>query len=159
MNSTRHPFSTSARPIAAAKCDLPPPGGPNNKRLAPCSSQLSPAVSAITCALLTIGTASKSKLASRLADGQSCFGKLTLDAATTAISDLVFGKCGQEASRRPAFLVGLLCELGPHEFDGGQAQVGEQELDACDIDRIGRLHATPPCTRSGVGARTAASSS
>ena len=96
----------------------------------------------------------------RFADGQSCFGKMTLDAATTTISDLVFGKRGQEASGRPAFLVRLLCELGPHQFDGGQTQVGEQQLDARGVDRIGRLHATPPSsTSSVVGTRTAASSS
>jgi len=39
---------------------------------------------------------------------------MTLDAATTAIGDLVLGECGKEASGRPAFLVGLLGELGPH---------------------------------------------
>ena len=69
MNNTRHPFSTSASPMAAARWLLPPPGGPNNKRLAPFSSQLSPAVSAITCALLTIGTALKSKVSNVLPVG------------------------------------------------------------------------------------------
>ena len=94
------------------------------------------------------------------ADGQSCFGEVTLDAAATAIGDLVLGERGQEASSRPAFLVGLLGELGPHQLDGGQAQVGEQQLDARGIDRIGRLHATPPSHReSAFGGRTAASSS
>jgi hypothetical protein len=39
---------------------------------------------------------------------------MTLDAAATTIGDLVFGKGGQDASRWPAFLVRLLCELGPH---------------------------------------------
>jgi len=32
------------------------------------------------------------------ADGQSCFGQVAFDAATTAIGDLVFGECGREAS-------------------------------------------------------------
>src|SRR6476646_1263160 len=108
--------------MAAARWLLPPPGGPNSKRLAPFSSQLSPAVSAMTWALLTIGTASKSK----------------------------------PASGWPTFLVGLFGELGPHQFDGRQAQVGEQQLDARSVDRIDRLHATPPSSpRSGFGARTA----
>jgi len=96
----------------------------------------------------------------RFADRQSCFGQVTLDAAATAIGDLVLGKRCEEASGRPTFLVGLLGELGPHQFDGGQAQVGEQQLDTRSVDRIGRLHATPPSrTRSAFGARTAASSS
>ena len=46
-NSTRHPFSTRARPMAAARWLFPVPVGPNNKRLAPFSIQLSPEVSAI----------------------------------------------------------------------------------------------------------------
>ena len=85
---------------------------------------------------------------------------MALDAAATTISDLVFGKRGQEASRGPAFLAGLLGELGPHQLDGGQTQVGEQQLDARGVDRIGRLHARPPSHRvSAWGWRTAASSS
>jgi len=96
----------------------------------------------------------------RLAHGQSCFGKVTLDPAATAIGDLVRGERRQEATCGPAFLVGLLGELGPHQFDGGQAQIGKEELDTRGVDRIGRLHATPPSsTRSAFGARTAASSS
>src|SRR6185369_16405255 len=160
MNSTRHPFSTSASPMAAAKWLLPPPGGPNSRRLAPFSSQLSPAVSAITCALLTMGTASKSKLASVLPMGSRASARVTLDAAATPIGNLVFGKRGQETSRRPTFLVRLLCERRPHQFDGGQTQVGEQELDTRGVDGIGGLHAIPPSiTWSVIGARTAASSS
>ena len=61
-NSTRQPFSISARPFGAARCDLPPPGGLNMMRFAPFSSQLSPEHSAITCAREIIGTASKAKL-------------------------------------------------------------------------------------------------
>ena len=66
-------------------------------------------------------------------DGQPCFGQMTLDAAATAIGDLVFGERGQEASGRPAFLVGLLGELGPHQLDSGQAQFGEQEAERATI--------------------------
>ena len=80
--------------------------------------------------------------------GQPCFSKVTLDTAATAIGDLVLGERGKEASCRPAFLVGLLGELGPHQLDGGQAQVGEQQLDTRRVDRTGRFHATPP-SRTG----------
>jgi hypothetical protein len=85
---------------------------------------------------------------------------VTLDAPATAVGDLVLGERGQEASCGPAFLVGLLGELAPHQLDGRQAKIGEEKLDACGIDRIDRLHATPPSSASSVfGARTAASSS
>ena len=88
----------------------------------------------------------------RFAHGQSCFGKVTLDTAAAAIGDLVLGECGKEASCRPAFLVGLLSELGPHQLDGGQAQVGKQQLDTRGVDRTGRFHATPPSRTGPVGA-------
>src|SRR5947208_3335213 len=65
-------------------------------------------------------------------------------AAAAALSDLVLGERGEEARCRPAFLVGLLGELLPHQLDGRQAQVGEQELDAGGVDGAGRLHARPP---------------
>jgi hypothetical protein len=42
-------------------------------------------------------------------------------------------------------------ELGPHGFNGRQAEFGEQEFDAGGIDGIGRFHAKPPSS-----ARTAA---
>ena len=94
------------------------------------------------------------------ADRQSGFGEMALDAAAAAIGDLVLGERSEEASRGPAFLVGLLGELGPHQFNGGEPQVSEEELDARDFDGIDRLHATPPSsTRSVFGAATAASSS
>jgi hypothetical protein len=74
----------------------------------------------------------------------------SVPAAAAAIGDLVLGKRRQEASCGPAFLVGLLGELGPHQLDGGQAQVGEQQLDARGIDRAGRFHATPPSSTGPV---------
>src|SRR3546814_8851220 len=55
VNSTRQPFWTSCRPMAAAKWLFPPPGGPNRMRLAPFSSHPSPEVMAVTCARETIG--------------------------------------------------------------------------------------------------------
>ena len=43
VNSTRQPFSTSAKPMAEARWVLPPPGQPMRIRLAPLPIQLSPA--------------------------------------------------------------------------------------------------------------------
>ena len=95
-----------------------------------------------------------------LAGGQPGFGEMALDAAAAALGDLVLGERGEEAGGGPAFLVGLLGELGPHQLDGGQAQLGEQQLDAGGVDRIGRRHATTSIgARSASTARTAASSS
>src|SRR5882762_3985612 len=50
----------------------------------------------------------------RLAGGQTRVGEMPLDAAAATGGHLVLGKCRQEAGRRPAFLVGLLGELGPY---------------------------------------------
>src|SRR5882757_1670219 len=68
-NSTRQPFSINARPSAADRWLLPPPGGPNNRMLAPLSNHASPDASAITWAFETIGTDWKSKVASVLPTG------------------------------------------------------------------------------------------
>lgn len=70
VNSTRQPFSISARPMAAARWLFPPPGGPNMRILAPLASQLSPAAMAITWALETMGTASNAKLSSVFPGGR-----------------------------------------------------------------------------------------
>jgi hypothetical protein len=72
------------------------------------------------------------------------FGEMAFEAATGALGDLMFGKGSKKACRRPAFLVGLSGERGPDLFDGGQAQLGEEQLDAGSIARIGRFHAAPP---------------
>jgi len=53
----------------------------------------------------------------RLAGGQTRLGKMPLDAAAATVGHLVLGKRRQEAGRRPAFLVGLLGELGPNQLD------------------------------------------
>jgi hypothetical protein len=42
----------------------------------------------------------------------------------------MFGHCCQEASGRPAFLVGLSGKRSPHQFYGGQPELGEEQLDA-----------------------------
>ena len=71
----------------------------------------------MTCALLTTGTASKSKV-SRVLRRQAGFGEMTLDAAANAFGHLVLGERGQKARGRPAFLVGLGSQRRPDVFDG-----------------------------------------
>jgi hypothetical protein len=60
-----------------------------------------------------------------------------------ALGNLMFGQCSQEASGRPAFLVGLSGKRSPDQFYGGPPQLGEKELDAGRIARIGRSHTAP----------------
>ena len=120
--------------------------------MAPFSNQASPAASAITWAFETIGTASKSKRVERLAGGQPRLGEMPFDAAAAALGHLVLGERRQEAGRRPAFLVGLLGELGPDQLDGRQAQLAQQELDAGGIDGVGRRHATTSRLEVGLTA-------
>jgi hypothetical protein len=45
-----------------------------------------------------------------------------------AVRDLMLGERRQEVRCRPAFLVGLLGELGLYLFDRGQTQIGEEEF-------------------------------
>ena len=77
---------------------------------------------------------------------------MTFDAAPGALGHLVLGEGGQEAGRRPSFLVGLGGKVGPDQLDRGEPQFGQKQLDAGGVDGIGRPHAAPP-------ARTVPSSS
>jgi hypothetical protein len=61
-----------------------------------------------------------------LARRQPGFGEMAFEPAPTALGNLVFGQCRQEASGRPAFLVGLSRKGSPDQFYGGQAQLGEE---------------------------------
>ena len=109
--------------MAAARWLLPPPGGPNASRLAPFLSQLSPAASAMTWALQTIGTASKSKLSRVLPGGSLASSRWRSDAAVGALGHLVLGQGRQEACGGPALLVGAGGEVGPDQLDGWQPQI------------------------------------
>jgi len=59
---------------------------------------------------------------------------VALDASATPLGDLMLSEGGEEARRRPTFLVGLLGERLPHPLDGGQAQIGEQQLEPRRVD-------------------------
>jgi hypothetical protein len=79
-----------------------------------------------------------------LAGWQPGFGEMAFEAAPSALRNLKLGQGGQETPRRPAFLVGLSGERGPDLLDGGQAQLGEEQLNAGSVAGIGCSHAVPP---------------
>src|SRR5260370_207582 len=95
----------------------------------------------------------------RLAGGQTRLGEMPFDAATATVGPLVLGERRKEAGRRPAFLVGLLRQLGPHQLEGRQAQLAQQQLDAGGINGVGRRHAPTSRLEVGLTAWTATSSS
>ena len=95
----------------------------------------------MTWALETIGTASKSKVASVLPAGSRASARCRSMRRRPRSADLVLGERGEEAGGRPALLVGLLGELGPDQLDARQAQLGEQQLDARGVDGVARRHA------------------
>src|SRR5262249_34210772 len=68
------------------------------------------------------------------------FGEVAFEPAACTLGNLEFGEGRKEAGRRPTFLVGLICELGPHQFHGRQAQLGKLQLDARGIGARGGLH-------------------
>jgi hypothetical protein len=53
----------------------------------------------------------------RLAGGQTRLSEMPFDAAAATVGHLVLGERREEAGRRPALLVGLRGELGPHQPD------------------------------------------
>ena len=61
---------------------------------------------------------------------------MALDAATAALGHFVLGERGQEACGGPAFLVGLLGELGPDQLDARQAQLVQQKFDTGGVDLV-----------------------
>ena len=77
--------------MAEARWLLPPPGGPNRSRLAPFSSQVSPAAMAMTWALEIIGTASNVEGVEGLSGQEAGLGEMPLDAAAIAFGQFVLG--------------------------------------------------------------------
>ena len=125
VNSTRQPLLHQRQAERGAKVRFARASGPNRSRLAPFSSQLSPAANAMTCALLIIGHRIELEAVERLAGWQAGFVEMTLDAAAGEVGHLVLGERGQEAGGRPALLVGSCGEVRPDELDRGQAEIGE----------------------------------
>ncbi len=85
-----------------------------------------------------------------LSGQQPGLGEMALDAAAVAFGEFVLGDRGEEAGGGPAFLVGLLGELRPHDLDGGQAQLVEQQAEPGGVDGVGRLHAASPISAAPI---------
>lgn len=135
----------SARPMAAARWLLPPPGGPNSRILAPLASQPSPAAIAMTLALETIGTASKVKLLRVFPGGRWGLGKMPLDRAVGALGQLMLGDGREEAGGGPSLPIGLLGKLRPECLDRRYAELIEHNAEPGFVDAMSALlHATSP---------------
>src|SRR5271166_270087 len=97
--------------------------------------------STTTSRRLATATTSKGRCPGRvkgLSGRQPGFGEVAFEPAAAPLGNLMFGQCCQEASGRPAFLVGLSGKGSPDQFYGGQPQLGEQQLDAGSVAGIGR---------------------
>src|SRR3954468_22193915 len=88
----------------------------------------------------------------RLAGGQTRLDDMSLQAAASAVGDLVLSKRRQEACCRPTFLIGLLGKLGPSHLDARQTQLAEQKFDTGDVNTVGCRHATTSKLEVGLTA-------
>src|SRR5438874_6085593 len=143
VNRTRQPFSTRAKPRAAARWLLPPPGGPNNSKIGAIVQPRVAGGERHDLGLADHRDDLEVESVEGLAGRQPGFGQMAFEAAAGALGNLMFGQCRQETSGRPAFLVGLGSERGPDLCDSGQPQLGKELLDACGVAGIGRSHAAP----------------
>src|ERR1035437_7580455 len=120
-----------AWPRAAARCDLPTPGGPNNKMLVPWSSQPSPSAKAVMRALLIDETAAKSKRSRVLPAGS-----------------LASSKCREVRRRAPALAVGGFGQRRPEQGDRGKTKLAEQHRQPGGVDCWCTAHdTTSPAAR------------
>ena len=94
----------------------------------------------MTWALLTIGTASKSKLSRVLPGGSRASSRWRSDAAAGTLGQLVLGQGGQEASGGPALLVGALGEVGPDRVMAGSRR-SVRSSGRRPVSTVGRGHA------------------
>jgi hypothetical protein len=91
--------------------------------------------------------------------GGSFASAICRSAAAAAVGHFKFGQRRQEAGRRTALFVRLRRKLCPHQFDAGQTQLAEQQLNARDVDRVERAHAATCKVGVTATAMTAANSS
>ena len=69
-----------------------------------------------------------------LARGQAGLVEVACDPAPGPLGDLVFGESGEEARRRPPFLVGAAGEVGQQGFDGGQPEVAQDQAEGGSLE-------------------------
>ena len=105
---------------------MPPPGGPNNSKLAPLFSQASPSGECHNLGFADHRDGLEVESVESFAGRQPGFGEMAFEAAAAALGNLMFGQCCKEASGRPAFLVGLSGKRSPDQFYGGQPQLSEK---------------------------------
>ncbi len=95
----------------------------------------------------------------RLSGWQARLSHVAFNAPAAAIGEFMLGKSGKEAGCRPALLVGLVGELGPHQLNTRQAEFGQQQFEPGGIYRVRGCHAAASRLKVGPAARTGASSS
>ena len=94
---------------------LPVPGGPNRRRLVALSSQVSPAASAMTRALLNIGTTEKSKLSRVLPGSKRASARLR---SVRLRPRSAISSSASAARNRAAGQPSLSATTGPHPRQG-----------------------------------------
>jgi len=82
------------------------------------------------------GAALEVKVVEGLSGGQPRLDEIALDATAAAFGDLLLGDDGEEAGRRPTFLIGLFGELWPQHLDGGRPQLVEQQIETRGVDGL-----------------------
>ena len=159
MNSTRQPFSNERQTERCRKMALAAAGRAKEQDIGTLDRASVAGGERHDLRLGDHGHGVEVEGGERLAGRQSRLGEMPLDAAAAAVGHLVLGECRQEAGGRPALLVGLRGELGPHQLDGGQAQLAQQEFDAGGVDGVVARHAATSRLEAGSTTWTAASSS
>ena len=76
----------------------------------------------------------------RLSGQQSGLRQVSLDPAAITFSQFMFHQGAEQACGGPPFFIGLFCKAWPEGFDGGQAQLGQGQVQAGSIC-LGRCHA------------------
>lgn len=79
---------------------------------------------------------------------QLCLDKMACEAAAVTLGDLVFGEQGEEAGRRPAFLVRPFGEAGSVLLDRGEAEFVENQGQPGVVDALGHVASPSLAPRS-----------
>ena len=105
-----------------------------DSRLAPLPNQASPAASAMTCALLTTGTASKSKVSRVLPGGSRASARWRSMRRRLALGHLMLGQAARKRAAGQPSLSAWAASVGPDLLDSGQPQLGEEQREAGGVD-------------------------